>query len=101
MSWLQAVIGLVLVLVLPFVLAVAQHYQQEWSKTARRWVCIVASIVAGIATALLGGIPTPDTFVLWVFAGIGGVQTSYAAYKAIGITVGWLDALEGVKNAES
>ena len=41
-----------------------------------------------------GGVPTePSAWVTSIFASVGGVQVAYAAFKSVGITDKWLDAL--------
>ena len=43
---------------------------------------------------MAGGMPTdPTAWVTSVFAAVGGVQVAYAAFKAVGVTDKWLDAL--------
>lgn len=98
-AWIMPIATLILCVVLPFVVNLCK--QQTWSATMSRWVAIIFSVIAGIATGLLSGMPTPETLVTWVLAVIGGVQLAYSAFKAIGVTSGWLDALEGVGTKSS
>ena len=43
---------------------------------------------------MANGIPTdPGAWVTAIFACVGGVQVAYAAFKAVGVTDKWLDAL--------
>lgn len=93
-NWITSVATLILVVAIPYVVNLCK--KSEWNANTKRWIAIVFSIVAGVATALLSGVPTSDTLVTWVLAVVGGVQIAYAAFKAIGITSGWLDALENV-----
>lgn len=93
-DWIVPSATLILCVVIPYVVNLCK--KAEWSTNAKRWLAISFSLVAGVATALLSGMPTPETLVTWTLAVIGGVQVAYAAFKAIGITSGWLDALEGV-----
>lgn len=37
--------------------------------------------------------PDPSAWVTSIFACVGGVQVAYAAFKSVGITDKWLDAL--------
>ena len=93
-DWIVPSATLILCVVIPYVVNLCK--KSEWSTNAKRWLAIGFSLVAGVATALLSGMPTPETLVAWTLAVIGGVQVAYAAFKAIGVTSGWLDALEGV-----
>lgn len=94
MEWIMPIATLVLCVVLPYVVNLCK--KAEWSANIKRWIAIVISVIVGIATGVLAGAPTPETLVTWVLAVIGGTQIAYAAFKAIGITSGWLDALEGI-----
>ena len=93
-AWIMPVATLILCVAIPYVVNLCK--KAEWSANTKRWLAFAFSAIAGIATALLSGLPTPETLVTWVLAVIGGVQLAYAAFKAIGVTSGWLDALEGV-----
>lgn len=93
-DWIIPVATLILCVVIPYVVNLCK--KAEWSTAAKRWLAIIFSIVAGVATALLSGIPTAETLVTWVLAVVGGVQLAYTAFKSIGVTSGWLDALEGI-----
>lgn len=93
-KWILPIATLILCVVVPYVVNLCK--KAEWSTNTKRWISIIFSVIAGVATALLSGMPTPETLVTWVLAVVGGVQIAYAAFKAIGITSGWLDALEGV-----
>lgn len=67
------------------------------SGNAARWLAIAASVVAGLVTGFVGGVPAdPAAWVTCVFAVVGGVQAAYAAFKALGITSKWLDSLLAV-----
>lgn len=95
-EWITPIATIILVFAIPYVVNLCK--KAEWSTNTKRWLAIAFSVVAGLATALMSGIPTPDTLVTWVLAVVGGVQVAYAAFKAIGVTSGWLDALEGIGN---
>ena len=59
-----------------------------------RWTAIAVSAGCGALTAMSGGVPTePSAWVTSIFAAVGGVQVAYAAFKSVGITDKWLDAL--------
>lgn len=85
---------IVLVVVLPYIVNLCKN--NYWSANVKRWFAIAFSVIAGVATGLLSGMPTDETLLMWVLAVIGGTQTAYAMFKAIGVTSGWLDALEGI-----
>lgn len=64
------------------------------SGNVARWMAIGLSVIAGIVVGFIAGIPADAAgLVACVFACVGGVQVAYAAFKAVGITCGWLDAL--------
>lgn len=94
MEWIAPAATIVIVVVLPYVVNLCK--KAEWSANVKRWLAIGLSIIVGLATGLLAGMPTPETLVTWVLAVIGGVQLAYTAFKAIGVTSNWLDALEGI-----
>lgn len=96
MAWIQPVAALVLAIVIPFVVNLCTT--SITSGTTKRLVAIAFSLVAGVATAFLTGIPTPENLVTWAFAVIGGVQTAYTAFKAVGVTSNALEALQGIGN---
>ena len=98
-NWVISLATLVLCVVIPYVVNLCK--KSEWSTSAKRWIAIVFSVIAGVATAMLSGMPTAETLVTWVLAVVGGVQIAYAAFKAIGITSNLLDALEGVGSKTS
>ena len=79
---------------LPYVVNLCK--KASWSADAKRWIAIVVSAVVGICAGIIAGAPTPETLATSVFGVIGGVQIAYSAFKAIGVTSNWLDALEGI-----
>lgn len=93
-DWIMPIATLIICVVLPYVVNLCKKTQ--WSKNVKRWLAIVLSLIVGVATGVISGIPTPETLVTWVLAVIGGTQVAYSAFKSIGVTSGWLDALEGV-----
>ena len=88
----QAIAAVVSAVIIPFLVqAIKTH---AMSGNTARIVSITVSIVAGVVTGFVGGLPaSPGEAVTVVFAVIGGVQTAYAAFKSVGITSTWLDAL--------
>lgn len=93
-EWIAPVCAVVVSVVLPFIINLCKN--QNWSANVKRWVALIVSAIVGVCAAFLAGMPTPETLVQWVLSVIGGVQMAYAAFKSIGVTSGWLDALEGV-----
>ena len=96
MIWIQPIAALILAVAIPFAVNVCTT--EATSSTAKRWIAVVASLVAGIATAFISGVPTPETLVTWALAVVGGVQTAYTAFKSVGVTNEWLEALKGIGN---
>lgn len=94
MDWIQPVAALVLAVVIPFCVNLCTT--TNTSSTIKRWIAVCASLVAGVATAFIGGVPSPESLVTWALAVVGGVQTAYTAFKSVGVTNAALDALEGV-----
>lgn len=93
-NWIAPVATIILVIAIPYVVNLCK--KAEWSTETKRWLSIGCSVIAGFATALLSGTPTPETLLTWTLAVVGGVQISYAAFKSVGVTSTWLDALEGI-----
>lgn len=92
MTEIQASLTVVTVLVVPYIVQAIKT--QAMSGNTARWIAIAASVLAGALTAMVGGIPTdPASWVTSIFAAVGGVQVAYAAFKSVGITDKWLDAL--------
>lgn len=94
MEWVSGIAALIIVVLLPFFVNLCTT--GAVSSNAKRWIVIIISILVGLATGITAGLPTPETLVTWVLACLGGVQLAYSAFKAIGITNTWLDALQGV-----
>lgn len=92
MTEIQACLTVVTVLVVPYIVQAIKT--QAMSGNAARWIAIAVSALAGVLTAMAGGIPAdPASWVTSIFACVGGVQVAYAAFKSVGITDKWLDAL--------
>lgn len=98
-TWITAIATLVICVVLPYVVNLCKKTQ--WSTNTKRWLAIGLSLLVGAATGIISGIPTPETLVTWVLAVIGGTQVAYSAFKSIGITSNWLDALEDIGSKDS
>lgn len=94
MEWVTPVAAVVVCVVLPYIVNLCK--KASWPTNAKRWIAIVVSAVVGICAGIIAGAPTPETLATWVFGVIGGVQIAYSAFKSIGVTSTWLDALEGI-----
>lgn len=97
-EWITPIATLIICVVLPYVVNLCKKAQ--WSKNVKSWFALGISLLVGVATGIISGVPTPATFVTWVLAVIGGVQVAYAAFKTIGVTSGWLEALEGIGSSD-
>lgn len=93
-EWITPICTIVLAVVLPFVINLVKN--ESWDSSIKMWIAIIFSGIAGLATGLIGGVPTTETLITWVFSVVGGVQIAYAAFKAVGVTSKWLDALENI-----
>lgn len=92
MTEIQAIAAVVLSVAVPFVVQAIKT--EAITGTAARVIALAASVVAGVVTALVGGVPAdPAGWVTCIFALVGGVQTAYTLFKGVGITSKWLDAL--------
>lgn len=94
MNLVMQIATIVLVVVLPYIVNLCKN--DYWDANTKRWFAIAFSVLAGVATGLISGLPTDETLVMWTLAVIGGTQTAYALFKSVGVTSGWLDALEGI-----
>lgn len=92
MTIMQAGAAIVLSLIVPF--AVQLIKTQAMEGKAARLLALACSLLAGIVTGLVGGMPSdPGAWVTCAFAVVGGVQAAYTLFKGVGITSKWLDAL--------
>lgn len=86
---------LVTALIVPFVVQLIRH--EALTGRAAFWVATCVSVLAGLVSGFIGGIPANAVaWVTCIFAAVGGVQVAYAAFRGIGITNKWLDALADV-----
>lgn len=96
MTEMQMVMTLTLSLAVPF--SVQLIKTEAMSGTGARFMAIALSLIAGVVTGFVSGIPSdPASWVTCVFALVGGVQTAYTLFKGVGVTSKWLDALLGVE----
>ena len=95
MTEIQLACTVVLSLVLPFALQLVKT--DTISSNASRWVALGVSVLAGVVTGLVGGVPQDAAgWATCIFAVVGGVQAAYTLFKQLGVTDKWLDALLGV-----
>lgn len=92
MNVIELIAGLVVVLVIPYLVNAIKS--ETLTGNAARWLAIGVSVLGGVVVGLVGGIPdTPQAWFATVLAVVGGVQTAYSAFKSVGVTSKWLDAL--------
>ena len=92
MTNIQAGLTVLTVLVVPYIVQAIKS--KAMTGNMARWIAIAVSALCGVLTAMAGGMPTePAAWVTSIFACVGGVQVAYAAFKTVGVTDKWLDAL--------
>lgn len=92
MNEIQACLTVCTVLVVPYIVQAIKS--KAMTGNMARWIAIAVSALCGAFTAMAGGIPTDaSAWVTSIFACVGGVQVAYAAFKTVGVTDKWLDAL--------
>ena len=95
MTIMQALAAVVLSIAVPF--AVQLIKTKAMTGKAARVLALACSLLAGIVTGFVGGVPAdPGAWVTCAFAVVGGVQAAYTLFKSVGFTSKWLDALLGV-----
>lgn len=100
MTVIEAIVLVVTVLVIPYAVQLIKREAIRGNKA--RWLAIGISLAAGVLAGFVGGIPaTAGAWVTCVFAAIGGVQVAYTAFKSVGITSKWLDALAEVRISDA
>lgn len=99
MSTIQAIATLVSALLIPWLVQLIKT--KTMSSEVARWVALAVSLVAGVLTGLAAGIPaTAGDWVTCVLAVVGGIQVAYSAFKAVGVTNAWLDALLNIGSVD-
>lgn len=92
MNGIQAGLTVLTALVVPYIVQAIKT--KAMGGNSARWTAIAVSALCGALTAMAGGVPSdPSAWVTAVFSAVGGVQVAYAAFKSVGITDKWLDAL--------
>ena len=92
MNEIQAALTVCTVLVVPYIVQAIKT--KAMTGNVARWIAIAVSALCGALTAMVNGMPAdPGAWVTSIFACVGGVQVAYAAFKPVGITDKWLDAL--------
>ncbi|WP_114513481.1 hypothetical protein [Eggerthella lenta] len=95
MTIMQALAAVVLSIAVPW--AVQLIKTEAMTGTAARVLALACSLLAGVVTGFVGGVPAdPGAWVTCAAAVVGGVQAAYTLFKSVGITSKWLDALLGV-----
>lgn len=95
MTIMQALAAVVLSIAVPW--AVQLIKTAAMTGKAARVLALACSLLAGIVTGFVGGVPAdPGAWVTCAFAVVGGVQAAYTLFKSVGFTSKWLDALLGV-----
>ena len=96
MTGMEAVALIITALVVPYVVQLVKT--EAITGNAARWLAIGVSLIAGVACAVIGGIPdTPGAWLACIITAIGAVQIAYAAFKSVGVTSNWLEALLALK----
>ena len=99
MTVIEAVAAIVAVVIIPFLVNAIKT--KAMTGSVARWVAIIVSVIGGIIVGLIGGVPTtPEAWLTTVFAIVGGVQFAYSAFKSVGITNAWLEALLSVNTGD-
>lgn len=99
MTVMEAVAAIVAVVIIPFLVNAIKT--KAMSGNVARWVAMIVSVIGGIIVGLIGGVPTtPEAWLTTVFAIVGGVQFAYSAFKSVGITNAWLEALLNVNTGD-
>lgn len=94
---IQVAATIATVLVVPFLVQAIKT--EAMTGSVARWVAIGVSLIAGILVGFATGLPhEPQAWLTSIFAIVGGVQTAYAAFKSVGVTSRWLDALLNLGN---
>ena len=92
MNEIQAGLTVCTVLAVPYIVQAIKS--KAMTGNMARWIAIAVSALCGVLTAMAGGMPSePAAWVTSIFACVGGVQVAYAAFKTVGVTDKWLDAL--------
>ena len=95
MTIMQALAAVVLSIAVPWVVQLIKT--EAMTGKAARVLALACSLLAGIVTGFVGGVPAdPGAWVTCAFAVVGGVQAAYTLFKSVGFTSKWLDALLGV-----
>ena len=99
MTAIEVVAAIVAVVTIPFLVNAIKT--KAMTGSVARWVAMIVSVIGGIIVGLIGGMPTnPEAWLTTVFAIVGGVQFAYSAFKSVGITNAWLEALLNVNTGD-
>lgn len=99
MTVIEVVAAIVAVVIIPFLVNAIKT--NAMTGNVARWVAMIVSVIGGIIVGLIGGVPTtPEAWLTTVFAIVGGVQFAYSAFRSVGITNAWLEALLNVNTGD-
>ena len=99
MTVIEVVAAIVAMVVIPFLVNAIKT--NAMTGNVARWVAMIVSVIGGIIVGLIGGVPTtPEAWLTTVFAIVGGVQFAYSAFRSVGITNAWLEALLNVNTGD-
>ena len=99
MTAIEVVAAIVAVVIIPFLVNAIKT--KAMTGSVARWVAMIVSVIGGLIVGLIGGMPTtPEAWLTTVFAIVGGVQFAYSAFKSVGITNAWLEALLNVNTGD-
>lgn len=99
MNWIEMIGLLITGIIVPYVVQLIKTEAITGSKA--RLLTTVISIAAGLVVFFAAGVPhTPYDLIVCLFAAGGAVQFAYSAFKAVGVTNEWLEAL-GAINAKA
>lgn len=96
MDYVPIIATIITVIVIPWVVQLIKT--ETVSPRAASWLAVIISVIAGGIIGLASGIPeSAQQWLVLIFTVIGGVQVAYMAFKAVGVTNKWLDALLEVR----
>ena len=99
MNEVQAGLTVLTVLVVPYIVQAIKS--EAMGGNTARWLAIAVSAMCGALTAMADGMPAdPSQWVTAILSCVGGVQVTYSAFKSVGVTDRWLDALLALGDVE-
>lgn len=99
MTATQAVLTVATTVIVPFIVQGIKTKAMGGGEA--RWLAIAVSVGCGALTAMADGMPAdPSQWVTAILSCVGGVQVTYSAFKSVGVTDRWLDALLALGDVE-